>query len=467
MLNLIFTSDKDKRLKTSRSSVGLGKWIIRVGGHIFFLSRTHGKWKLQLKFFAKQPVNIKVGKKLIGTVNAKTSLGTVFEYPCKETVQKIKRVILEEKEKCVAETESILVRTKRPHRNFWELPLHEELVYETFNVNPKKPFLTYYACKGDISFGYVSEQHMLHLPFNGWNVKWVLQGEMIRWNQAIPSPVGILHPLLFPWFIGQAKIKHMKMLKKNHKKLVGFDVADTDAISKKAIAFANKADLLMVPSQHSKDVYIKSGLSTRIEVVPHGLSQLYDEPKQPHSGTIKILFFNMHSPFRKGADVVKKVMSKILKTKVDVNFVVKTRYDIKLPRTKIIQKKLNNKELIRLYDSCDILLAPSRGGGFEKNVLEGLARGLVVITSDWPAIQEYAGSHVLTVKSEGKKKILPGNPVHVGYGVNPSVEHCVKMINYALDNLEDLKQKSEKNMNKIRKQYSWQTITEKIVECLT
>ncbi|GAI45429.1 unnamed protein product, partial [marine sediment metagenome] len=71
-------------------------------------------------------------------------------------------------------------------------------------------------------------------------------------------------------------------------------------------------------------------------------------------------------------------------------------------------------------DSCDIIFVLSRGGGFELNALEGLARGLVVITSDWGAIREYAEPYALIVKSTGKKvKPLTENPIHQGYGADP------------------------------------------------
>jgi len=163
-------------------------------------------------------------------------------------------------------------------------------------------------------------------------------------------------------------------------------------------------------------------------------------------------------------------MSRILQERKNVHFIIKTSgfNDLcRLPNTTWITEWLSDPDLVSLYDSCDILLAPSRGGGFEINVLEGLARGLIVITSDWSAIQEYAGPYVLTVKStEEKINILPGNPIHIGYGANPDANHLYEILNYAIENLDYLKKKAEKNAPIIREKYNWKNTARRIAECL-
>jgi len=132
-----------------------------------------------------------------------------------------------------------------------------------------------------------------------------------------------------------------------------------------------------------------------------------------------------------------------------------------------VSQWLSEPDLVRLYDSCDILLSPSRGGGFELNVLEGMARGLVPIVSDWGAIQEYAGPHSLTIRNTGKRvRPLPKNLIHCGYGADPDPEHFYELIKYALENLGDLKARAEEVAPKIREKYSWKKTAQEIVKCL-
>ncbi|GAG47823.1 unnamed protein product, partial [marine sediment metagenome] len=202
-------------------------------------------------------------------------------------------------------------------------------------------------------------------------------------------------------------------LKRHHRRLGGFDVADSDRISPYAVECANQMDLIMVPSKASKKAYLDSGVKCKVEVVPHGVSELYSRvnakltklptysarPGTPiPSEGLNILFFFLHSATRKGADIVLKTMRRILVDKPNVNFVLKSGYRSELynlPRTTYVADWLAEIDLVKLFNACHILIAPTRGGGFELNVLEGISRGLVAVTSDLPAIQEFAKPYVL------------------------------------------------------------------------
>lgn len=484
MFKLNFVTQDEENIIPSISSTGPDKWILQTEEYAFLLTRTRKKLLLQV---LKAPQNSRKYLRIV--VQEKTLIGvvrnngeTIFEYPPPKPIEApLKPKLTQSMRPCLTPEQRDGITLKRAHdRHFWEPPKSvDELVEKTFIVDSDNPFLTYYGTEGQVSFNFISEQHMTHLPYCGWNVRWVTQGTMIKWRMGFPAPIGVLHPTLYPWFIGRGSPDHLNILKQNHKKVVGFDVADTDAISKEAISFADNIDLLMVPSKCSKEAYISSGLNTNIEVVPHGLTEIFSEPKtsfhnrydvpQIPQDSVNILFFELHSPLRKGSDVVLKAMTKILAERKNVNFVVRTTRNAKLcnlPKTISFTEHISDGDLLRLYDSCDILLVPSRGGGFELNVLEGLARGLIVITSDWPAIQEYAKRHVLTIRSTGKVKMLPGNLVHIGYGVDPDPTHCYELINHALDNLAHLKKRSEKNAPQIRKRYTWRKVAELTAKCI-
>jgi len=330
-------------------------------------------------------------------------------------------------------------------------------------------WLTYYAPMGG-SFGVVGGHHMKLLPQMGWNVHHVLLDDLLKRYAGTGDPWGLVHPI---FYVFQMNRRPMQGLRRGHTHVGGFDLADTDQIAAFAAGTANQMDLIMVPSECSRSAYIRSGVKSRVEVVPHGVGPLYSAPRNPSPRVpqegVKILFFFAHSPLRKGADIVRKVMSRVLKERPEARFVLKTGGHNELcmlPKTTVITQWLSELDLVRLYDACDILIAPSRGGGFELNVLEALARGLVVITSDWGAIQEYAGKYALTVRSEGRIKPLPGNHIHVGYGANLDLNDCYAKVNYALDNLESLKKRAIKNAPGMRRKYSWKNTVRRIAECL-
>lgn len=59
--------------------------------------------------------------------------------------------------------------------------------------------------------------------------------------------------------------------------------------------------------------------------------------------------------------------------------------------------KPSRQELIRIYNSADILLAPSLYEGFGLTVLEGMACGLPIITSDTSSLPEVSGEAAILI----------------------------------------------------------------------
>lgn len=343
----------------------------------------------------------------------------------------------------------------------------------------KEPqWVTYYVPKGS-SFGFISDHHIEHLPRAGLNIHTTTLEDLIWKVTSNKDDWGLLHPIFYV-FQRFAKLGRMGgkaslgSLRRHHRRMGGFDVADSDRISSYAVECANQMDLVMVPSKSSKKAYVDSGVKCRVEVVPHGVSELYSRvtakleklptysarPNKPiPSEGLNVLFFFMHSATRKGADIVLSVMRRILADRPNVNFVLKAGYRSELcnlPRTTYINDWLAEVDLVKLYNACHILIAPTRGGGYEMNVLEGMARGLVVVASDLPAIQEYAKPYVLTAKSTGRKvKPLYDNPIHVGYGVDPDPEHFHELLEYAIDNYDTRRSESEKYAPEIREKHNW------------
>ena len=133
--------------------------------------------------------------------------------------------------------------------------------------------------------------------------------------------------------------------------------------------------------------YVNSGVTVPIEVLPHGISDdfLRDDrididnintdninilglKRAKKYGNILVLYFLVHSEYRKGADIVAEVMRKIQKRYPNVLLVVKSGNDTKRTFGNVnhigITGWLDDKELKMLYDCCDICISPSRGGGF-------------------------------------------------------------------------------------------------------
>jgi len=129
-----------------------------------------------------------------------------------------------------------------------------------------------------------------------------------------------------------------------------------------------------------------------------------------------------------------------------------------------IRTWLDEEDLVALYDSCDVLLCPSRGGAFELNVYEALARGLPVITVAFGGLMDYCSFHdVYLLKGSSTVKVYT-NPLslHNGYGVSADVNAFVKTLNYVLDNVEECKEVQRKKAKMFRR--SWDEVIDSFLK---
>lgn len=343
------------------------------------------------------------------------------------------------------------------------------------------------------SFGIVSNHHIQYIRLNikereeknGFiieDINWSSLGK-INWDEKKNI---LLHPFLYPFASPQTfeqNIHNFAKLLAKKNKIGGFDVADSNKISQTAVDLVNKIDLIMVPSNFSKDTYINSGVEIPVEVLPHGTPDefLDDDPintnnmdiarlkKEKDKDSILILYFLLHSGHRKGADIVKDVMKKIQKEYPKAYLVVKGN-DVKanFPGIKTIEIKswIDNKDLRLLYDICDICISPSRGGGFELNALEAISRGVPTMVTNGGCFLDMI-DHFIPINTKNKiARPLPGNPIHIGYGFEVDIDDFEKKLVDVIDNLDRYKDDFRRNMVKLRYKYSWRNTASILEEYL-
>ena len=272
-------------------------------------------------------------------------------------------------------------------------------------------------------------------------------------------------------------------------KIGGFDVADSNRISRLAVDLINKIDLMIVPSNFSKTAYINSVVTTPIEVLPHGIndeflrddfSDIDNIDKQQHTvntnninivglrrarryGNILILYFVTHSEHRKGADLVSEVMRRIQKKYPNVLLVIKSGHDTSRTFNNInhihIKGWLDDRELRILYDSCDMCISPSRGGGFELNALEAASRGIPTLVTNGGCFTDLIDYFIPINLSSKITQPLPGNAVHIGYGYEVDINDLEKKIIDTINRLEYWENHFKNNSKEIREKYSWVNIS--------
>jgi glycosyltransferase involved in cell wall biosynthesis len=336
----------------------------------------------------------------------------------------------------------------------------------------------------------------------------------------------LLHPFLYPFtskesFLDNARNFARLLVAKN--KIGGFDVADSDKISDIAVELINKIDLIFTPSTFSSNAYVNSGVRPEIvQILPHGLDDYFlvsdngnnvenenvedvdneyinneDIDNKDNSniektfnklkelrekGKILILYFVLHSGYRKGADLVEKVIKRLEKrleedgNKKEVCLVVRSKSLKYFENDNVDNKKnvvlvddwLSNKDLVKLYDLCDICLVPSRGGGWEMNAMEAVSRGLITLAPNAGCFLDME-NYLMMVNIDKDKiiKPLPQNPIHIGNGYEIDMNDFEGKLLNVVNNLDKYKEIFESRSFEVREKYSWRVIVNQLDDILS
>jgi glycosyltransferase involved in cell wall biosynthesis len=184
-----------------------------------------------------------------------------------------------------------------------------------------------------------------------------------------------------------------------------------------------------------------------------------------------LLFWLWHSSERKGWSEVRQFYRILKRQRDDVVLVLKTA----VPRSQEFMQVadlgaievygwLSDYDKMALYDLVDVTLNFSRGGGFELNCLESLARGTPCVASDWGSWTDYVPSF-LRVKRGLEVEVLPNNIFHTGKGYTVDVEDAVAKVADILDNYEEYRAKTMEWREKILKpRFRWDIIARELLK---
>jgi len=324
-----------------------------------------------------------------------------------------------------------------------------------------------------VSFSLIAQRHIKELR----QYFTVEEIDELAFPLIVPfsNPVVLIHPYFYVMMHGS---KYLSYKLPKYKAIIGVDVADSNRISSLAVSMTDYADAMIVPSNFSKKSYVDSGVKVPVYVVPHGLddeyfsdtkykSDMFNEMYRIKGNNDKIflLSFIIHSDYRKGLDLVLDFYRQLKKERPNVVLVLKraglygsTEEMIRRLGGIVVAGWLKEEQKLALYDLCDIYLLFSRGGGFEHNGLEALARGLVVLGARGGAWEDYMPEWGL-LPSKPSGEVLPGNPVHTGTGVEVIIDKAVDEAIKIIDNLEEYKAKVKEYRDKVLKhRFRWSVI---------
>ncbi len=349
--------------------------------------------------------------------------------------------------------------------------------------------ITYYRPPNPtVSFHLVAEHYVQELRHQGVTVQvrdLLFTPEWLKTTEPQDNSIAIVHPLFyFANWQGLTFPQIVETLQFRHRFIFGMEVADTTSISDRFVSWANHPGLtsLFLPSQFSMQAFKNSGVTTPLVLIPHGVGVdptggaqqaaplqqgKFDFLKQEKIP--KVLVFMLHEPFRKGWDLVERLIPQFPELlfvirgpmKQGVNSI--TRQENIL----LIQEWLSEADLSSLYHNCDLLLSLHRGGAFELNCLEALASGLPVITTRYGSILDYlddTNAHLVKVS-----KMVPLNPTgsdHNGLGATADLDDAKRVLEQLVAQLPKFKQQAALAGQKIREEFSWERMTTVLIDSM-
>ena len=179
-----------------------------------------------------------------------------------------------------------------------------------------------------------------------------------------------------------------------------------------------RADTIITDSQSSandiiKHLKIAATSQNKIKVIFCGVTEEYKPPatdSHKNSDYKKILYVGRSDPYKNLTVLIEAFAKAIEKLNTATKLIIAGSPDPRYPEGPELAKELNiednikwtgylsDEELVRTFQTADLLVHPSQYEGFGLPVLEAMACGVPVISSNASSLPEVAGDAAILVK---------------------------------------------------------------------
>jgi hypothetical protein len=244
----------------------------------------------------------------------------------------------------------------------------------------------------------------------------------------------------------------------------------------------NLMDEIWVPSEFNRLTFIKSGVAPhKIRVMPYGVdTHMFHAELAPLSipGQRRYTFLSVCSfDERKGIDTLVSAFLEEFTSSEDVCLIIKTRASSveEIARQQVYIDNIAMKsghrdrssvillssigswteeQLATLYQSANCYVLPTRGEGWNLTVMEAMATGLPVITTNWSAHLDFlndANGYLIAVQG-----FVPSNPSNprLLWAV-PSKNHLKQLMRHVYTHPNEAAIKARLGAQVVTERYTW------------
>lgn len=264
-------------------------------------------------------------------------------------------------------------------------------------------------------------------------------------------------------------------------KIIGNLVLESTKIPEGVVCDINKHIYkVWTPSTFCKNNYINSGvIPEKIDVIPHGVdTNIYKPLNKPHKDfTFVFVGGYTGKGDRKGADLLCKAFSeefkndKNVKLYLKINIVYGNAVHELVELTKDVSDRviintvnLTDEQMNEIYNTGDCFVSPSYGEGFNMTVLEAMACGLPIITSEWGGQADFIPQENYIIPAT--KDVSPRYSTwDVGKWKEPDFLFLKRLMRYAYEHRNVMLRVGVLN-SKVAIEWNWNSCAKKAVRSL-
>lgn len=289
-------------------------------------------------------------------------------------------------------------------------------------------------------------------PYEGWGRHQQLVEDHLTFIKDSLYKVVLANPYQFP--------------QEKEAKVIYMATFEADRLPLEFIEPANNALAIIVPDEWVKEVFIKSGITVPIYVVPEGVTNntIYEPDHHPFT----FLHFDYTSDHqRKGGDlVVEAFMSLFVNMPRKVRLILKGR-DHRIPISRLynnieyIFQNYSQSQMDNLWSQTNCFVFPSRGEGFGLPPLEAITHGIPTIVTHGSAMQQF--SHY-GMQLAVNKKIPAHYDSYHNYGLwdEPDIAQLKELMLYTYEHYFEMKRRAVTNAALAWKEYNFERVAEKL-----
>lgn len=163
-----------------------------------------------------------------------------------------------------------------------------------------------------------------------------------------------------------------------------------------------KLDAIVVMANSQREVFERIAPGVPVHFVPHGVNAGFFRPAEAAPGPIRFVCVGAHlRDFATFAAVANNVLG--VDPKVEFHLVCNTSAAAGVPDLPNIRKlaSVTDEELLRTYQDATALLLPLIDATANNALLEGMACGLPLITTDLPGVHDYTTADCRLLSPKG------------------------------------------------------------------